>query len=189
MLNLSFGESEGSSSFPRIPGAPGFSPLKCSESDGHICQFPFILKGVVHWDCVQGREEKGWTRLEKVCNVKESSTIQEFGNERSFHKCTECPSSALSDHYLGFNLTNPGGSSRYGALDSREDCQSLCNLANGCNFFTFEEDLGDCYLKYGVGEKKSKSNTYFGHKKPQGGGDRISIIEWQRWQRLKFGRF
>ena len=49
--------------------------------------------------------------------------------------------------------------------------------------------LGDCYLKYGVGEKKSKSNTYFGHKKPQGGGDRISIIEWQRWQRLKFGRF
>jgi len=166
-----------SSSFPRIPGAPGFSPLKCSESDGHICQFPFILKGVVHWDCVQGREEKGWTRSEKVCNVKESSTIQEFGNERFFHECTECPSSALSDNYLGFNLTNPGGSSRYGTLDSREDCQSLCNLANGCNFFTFEEDLGDCYLKYGVGEKKSKSNTYFGHKKPQGGiGARIAPL-------------
>ena len=47
----------------------------------------------------------------------------------------------------------------------------LCDLVNGCNFFTFEEQLGDCYLKYGVGEKKSKSNTFFGHKKPQGGGN------------------
>ena len=127
---------------------------------------------MVHWDCIQGREEKGWTRSEQVCNVEESSAIQEFGNERRFHECTECPPSTLSHHYVGFNLTNPGGSSRYRELDSREDCQTLCDLANGCNFFTFEEELGDCYLKYGVGEKKSKSKTFFGRKKSLGCGNR-----------------
>ena len=127
---------------------------------------------MVHWDCVQGREEQGWTRSEQVCNVEESSAIQEFGSERHFHECTECPPSTLSHHYVGFNLTNPGGSSRYRKLDSRKDCQALCDLANGCNFFTFEEELGDCYLKYGVGEKKSKSKTFFGRKKSLGGGNR-----------------
>ena len=102
--------------------------------------------------------------------MKESATIQEFGNERFFHECTECPSSTtVSHHYLGFNLTNHGGSSRYGALDDREDCQRLCDLADGCNFFTFDKESGDCYLKYGVGEKLEEKKTYFGRKSPQEG--------------------
>ena len=103
--------------------------------------------------------------------MKESATIQEFGNERFFHECSECPSSSttVSHHYLGFNLTNHGGSSRYGALDDREDCQRLCDLANGCNFFTFDKESGDCYLKYGVGEKLEEKKAYFGRKSPQEG--------------------
>ena len=51
-----------------------------------------------------------------------------------------------------------------------EECQKLCQLADGCNFFNYggeaSETAQDCYLKYGLGRKKMgvKNRRVFGPK-------------------------
>ena len=51
-----------------------------------------------------------------------------------------------------------------------EECQKLCQLADGCNFFNYggeaSKEAQHCYLKYGLGRKKIgvKNRRVFGPK-------------------------
>ena len=150
---------------------PAYSPLKCSKDDNRkVCQFPFVLNNEVKWDCVDSRVEDGWTRQTKVCNVRLSGTIQQFQDLNGFKECGECSAYVQSGsvHFKGFGLANHGGKNSYARVDSKEDCQALCDLAEGCNFFNFEQNQRKCHLKYGVGEKAPGFGTQFGSKTPQG---------------------
>ena len=150
---------------------PSFSPLRCSTDDRRkVCQFPFILNGVVHWDCVEATAEDGWTRRAQVCNVKPSGRIQQFGDLREFQECGECSSSVQdgSVQFEGFGLANHRGTNHYSRVESIEECQQLCDLANGCNFFNYDRAQRKCSLKYGVGAKVPANSIYFGSKTVQG---------------------
>ena len=55
----------------------------------------------------------------------------------------------------------------YMGVASREDCRTLCKLAEDCNFFVHQSNEQKCSLKYGIGEKKKtdqRSNYVFGSK-------------------------
>ena len=148
---------------------PAYSPLKCSKDDNRkVCQFPFELNGEVKWDCIEATPDDGWTRKTKVCNVWSSGKIQKFRDLSGFEECGECSSSVRdgSVQFQGFGLTNLGGTNLYSRVDSKEECQRLCDLAEGCNFFNYE--LANCYLKYGVGVQASGHGRSFGSKTVQG---------------------
>ena len=150
---------------------PAYSPLKCSKDDNtKVCQFPFVLNGVVKWDCVEATQENGWDRKAQVCNVKSSGKIQKFRDLREFEECGECSSSVRdgSVQFVGFGLANHGATNLYTRVYSKEDCQTLCDLAKGCNFFNYELAQGNCYLKYGVGSQMPGDGTSFGSKTVQG---------------------
>ena len=49
-----------------------------------------------------------------------------------------------------------------------EECQILCDLTTGCNFFNYDTKLKWCFLKYGVGQEQAKTRRYFGQKSCQG---------------------
>ena len=143
---------------------PSFSPLKCSKRDKtKVCQFPFVFKGETKWDCVKGTQGP-------VCNVNDSEQIQTFEDTNNFHKCGECSPSVLSgsSHYKGCDLKNNGGESAYRGADSTEECQTLCDLTTGCNFFNYDTKLKWCFLKYGVGQEQAKTRRYFGQTSCQG---------------------
>ena len=151
---------------------PAYSPLKCSKDDNRkVCQFPFVHNGEVKWDCVEAKAEDGWTRRPaKVCNVKPSKIIQEFRDLSGFEECGECSPSVKNgvNHFQGFPLLNHAGVHFYSRLDSKDDCQTLCDLSRGCNFFNYDFTFKKCYLKYGVGIKVSSVGVYFGSKTVKG---------------------
>ena len=123
---------------------PAYSPLKCSKDDNtKVCQFPFVLNGVVKWDCVEATQENGWDRKAQVCNVKSSGQIQKFQDLSGFVECGECSSSVQDGlfKYQGFGLANLGGNNLYSRVNSKEDCQTLCDLEEGCNFFNYNQIL------------------------------------------------
>ena len=145
---------------------PAYSPLKCSKRESEkVCQFPFILNGEVKWDCVKDPKKGA-----QVCNVKESTEVQKFQDLTQFHECGECSPSVKNgvNHFKGFPLFNHIGSNRYSRVESKEECQTLCDLAKGCNFFNFDFALRRCHLKYGVGVKVAALHKYFGSKSKQG---------------------
>ena len=156
---------------------PAYSPLKCSKDDNSkVCQFPFVLNGVVKWDCVEATAEDGWTRKAKVCNVNPSRKIQKFQDLREFSECGECSSSIRngSVHFQGFGLANHRGTNSYARVETKEECQALCDKAMGCNFFNYNLAKKMCYLKYGVGGKVNFFGIYFGSKTVQGCFQKIS---------------
>jgi len=142
---------------------PSYSPLKCSKREkSKVCQFPIVFKGEVKWDCIE--ETAG-----SVCNVKPSSGLQVFQDARKFHECGECSSDVNSgfSHYNGFRLLNHGGKNYYKGLDTKDDCQVLCDLAGGCNFFNYNTESKSCFLKFGVGQRKNGPGIVFGKKVQQ----------------------
>ena len=131
----------------------------CARADsGKVCQFPFIINGKVKWDCVEVGAENSWNGTAQACNVKEFKEIQEFEDLSEFQECGECSPSVKdgSFHFERFRLANHGNYSR---VDSKEDCQTLCDLAEGCNFFVYEQTHVKCFLKYGVGKKSQQSRN------------------------------
>ena len=123
------------------------------------------------WDCVEVGADNGWNGTAQVCNVREFKEIQEFEDLSEFQECGECSPSVEdgSFHFEGFRLTNHGNNNNYSKVDSKEDCQTLCDLAEGCNFFDYEQTHKKCFLKYGVGEKVNRVETYFGFRSNPGG--------------------
>jgi hypothetical protein len=141
---------------------PGPAPYKCSKTSGKVCRFPFRLNEKMHWDCV----ERDGT---PVCNTKDSGYLQSFNNTLTFQPCTgcaDCPQEG--SYYGGFYLYNTAGNDDYFGVTSTEECQALCRLVTGCNFFTFfasDSAYNRCHLYYGVGEKffySPPTNSEFG---------------------------
>jgi len=149
---------------------PAYSPLRCSTHSHKVCQFPFILNGVVKWDCVEAGAKDRWVRKAHVCNVKESNDIQKFSNLEEFEECGECSPSLRHGniYFVGFGLANEGGTNVYSQIKSRPDCQILCDLAEGCNFFVFNPASQKCFLKFGIGEKMITSGIQFGIRTKKG---------------------
>ena len=152
----------------RIEVEPAYSPLKCSKRESEkVCQFPFILNGEIKWDCVKDPKKRA-----DVCNVKESKEIQRFQDLSKFQECGECSLSGSVDyglhHFQGFPLLNHAGVHFYSRLGSKDDCQTLCDLSRGCNFFNYDFTLAKCHLKYGVGVKVYAVGTYFGSRSKKG---------------------
>ena len=130
-----------------------------------MCQFPYKLRGRVMWDCVDAKDSRGSQR--KACNVKESSKIQSFQDISTFHACGECEESTVledGNNYGGFGLTNNNDHNYYGDIHTKEECQILCDITPGCNFFNYNGPQLACYLKYGIGESKSQIDVKFGFK-------------------------
>ena len=109
-----------------------------------------------------------------MCNVKPFGAIQTFQDTTDFHECGECSPKVHSGsfHFIGFPLLNHGDINLYKEVETKDDCQVLCNLANGCNFFNYNSDpiseYKGCYLKFGVGKKLNHPDIYFGEKKKRG---------------------
>ena len=167
-MSLYHPHSTGRNNYEGLNGPPSYSPLKCSKKDGRVCQFPYLLRGKVMWDCVNARNSRGfWV---DACNVKESSTIQSFQDPGTFHECGKCSSTILDDgnHYGGFGLANNNNHNYYGDIHTKEECQILCDITPGCNFFNYNRQQLLCYLKYGLGEKKNKMDVTMGYKSCRG---------------------
>ena len=159
----------GKESYEGLNGRPAYSPLKCSKEDGRVCHFPYLLRGKVMWDCVNAKDSKGHWR--DACNVKESSTIQSFQDTSTFHDCGKCEESTIledNNNYGGFGLTNNNGHNFYGDIYTTEECQILCDITPGCNFFNYNRQQKLCFLKYGLGEKKYRVDVKMGYKSCRG---------------------
>ena len=99
---------------------PSSYPLQCSAETGHICQFPFGLKGEteVRWSCVG---EKGEAKCSPGSNDATSSwttdnKLRFFNSPSNFHKCIDCNLSGIelpcNIHgvvFLGFPLATLEG--------------------------------------------------------------------------------
>ena len=71
-------------------------------------------------------------------------------------------------NYQGFPLKNYGGKNVY-SIVTADECQYLCEITNLCQYFNFIISTNSCYLKFGVGKKKSYPNDgAFGHKYSSG---------------------
>jgi hypothetical protein len=137
---------------------PAPAAYKCSNSTNKVCRFPFKLHGNLHWDCV----ERDGT---PVCNTKDSRDLQSFESTATFQPCAECASCLQEGTgYSGFYLFNTAGRNFYRGVISSEECQSLCQLVTGCNFFHYHKGLKGCYLHYGVGGEDTSSDHSFGPK-------------------------
>ena len=125
------------------------SHLQCS-SQGDVCQFPVNVSGVLHWKCI---DKEGV----KVCNTQDPQSpdeIQTFDNLDTFTACEKCDSAGCikaATGYSGFALKNKNNKHVYTEVESSDDCQQICQSAEGCNFFNFQNK--QCSLKYGVGKK------------------------------------
>ena len=76
-----------------------------------------------------------------------------------------CP--ARKHHRRGFKLYEVYKDTKYElAYDhlSLEDCQELCEITEGCFYFTFWETRNYCWLKWGMGAKTNKKYLDFGPK-------------------------
>ena len=154
---------KGQASYPGL-GAPRSSTLRCSSSSGVLCQFPVVVEGRSTWACLEGREGP-------VCSIEASDTITSFNSTESFQPCGECrwrgerPCIRQGIQFGGFHLLNHRGASNYWGLEGKEECQQLCQLAQGCNFFNFaiHPRRSRCTLKYGVGKAvRAEGDQYFG---------------------------
>jgi hypothetical protein len=134
---------------------PAPAPYKCSKTSGEVCRFPFRLHGNLYWDCV----ERDGT---PVCNTKDSwhtgpsgipeyQYLQSFDSTATFQPCTDCASC-------------PQEGTRYYGVTSSEECQALCQLVTGCNFFNYHKGSKVCGLLYGVGGKVASSEWSFSPK-------------------------
>jgi hypothetical protein len=103
-----------------------------------------------------------------VCNTRDSwdhPNLESFDSTATFQPCTDCASCLQNGTgYSGFSLGNTIGSSKYYGVTSSEECQALCGLVTGCNFFTYHKRGKKCGLSYGVGEKITGSDYSFGPK-------------------------
>ena len=163
------------------------SPLRCGLGEDQVCKFPFKLNGEVEWECVGGnnvtgnsvtgnslagnRTKNASERNATVCNVDQEGKpeLQEIVNKpaASLHVCKECDACISSRvKYEGYSLKRHNGNNVYSWVNTVEECQLLCQITKGCNFFNIDLASGNCWLKHGVGVKKTTGslNDNFGAK-------------------------
>ena len=151
------------------------SPLRCGgDGGGQVCKFPFKLDGEVTWGCVLGNKtNKATEREAMVCNTDQAGSLdlQEIVNkpDSSLQVCEECDRCTFSGvKYEGFGLKRHEGNNVYTWINTVEECQLLCQITEGCNFFNTDLGTGKCWLKHGVGVKKTSptgnTNENFGAK-------------------------
>ena len=75
---------------------------------------------------------------------------------------------ADDNHYTGFPLSNYNDKNFYKEIFSVEECQILCDITFGCNFFIYDRQQTACFLKYGLGTREKKIDVKFGFKSCQG---------------------
>ena len=77
-------------------------------------------------------------------------------------------------HYQGYPLRNYGAFNVYSQVTA-DECQYLCQISDLCQYFNYilktDANVGKvvtlydvCYLKFGVGKKKEKTDGAFGYK-------------------------
>jgi len=138
--------------------------FQCSAETGERCQFPFGVKGEdgVQWSCVG---EEGQAKCSPGSNDATSSwttdkKLRIFQSQSNFHNCVDCnlsgiqlPCPFFGVIYIGFPLGT------YAGVENWEECQLLCQMVDGCNFFNYGGQAfyqkQHCYLKYGLGRKKT----------------------------------
>ena len=131
---------------------PAPSPLRCSTTNPNtteFCQFPFKVNGNLQWDCV--RDPKG----NPVCSVNKMDglgRIPDFDTLDSFVPCLECDECIhFGEEHGGLPLMNHDNTNSYEGVSSKYECQTLCKLATGCNYFVFNSKEESCALLYGIG--------------------------------------
>ena len=67
--------------------------------------------------------------------------------------------------YEGYPLNNEDDDNYY-HLPTLDDCQKLCDVTEHCFYFNYNTWDSTCFLKYGMGIKKTAYNSqhYFGFK-------------------------
>ena len=63
----------------------------------------------------------------------------------------------INDHFWSLCISWP-------LIQTKEDCQILCDITPGCNFYNFDKQQFFCFLKYGVGDRKYKLDVEMGYK-------------------------
>ena len=90
-----------------------------------------------------------------MCSVNKMEglgRIPDFDSLDSFVPCLQCDNCAhFGEEHNGLPLTNHGNMNSYEGVSSTYECQTLCKLAAGCNFFVFNSKEDNCALLYGIG--------------------------------------
>ena len=149
--------------------------LRCSSEK--LCNLPFKFNGIYQFDCVDGGDGKTY------CNTDPNihTTVVDYRNISRLSECRPCDGKQNttkltfsiilfssgncpfnSTEHVGFPLKNQDGSNGYGSV-SLSECQKLCNFTNFCFFFNYDFKLRRCFLKVGVGKRKTnKVHMTFG---------------------------
>ena len=133
------------------------SILQCERNTDRVCRFPFRLAGETKWQCVA----KGGVPVCPVENPTENNQMLEYPDTSSsdFRPCGRCPDCIMDGvEYNGHGLTNRQDMNTYSGLE-KEECQQLCNITSGCNFFNYHTDQKNCFLKFGVGRIKTGGSS------------------------------
>ena len=151
--------------------------FQCSAKTGDRCQFPFGLKGEdgVQWSCVGEEGQCSPGSNDATSSWTTDKKLRIFKSQSNFHNCVDCnlseiqlPCFFFGVIYIGFSLNTYTGNNFSHSLhlqshndnlgvENWEECQLLCQLVDGCNFFNYGGGAFDqkqhCYLKYGLGRK------------------------------------
>ena len=156
---------------------PPSYPYQCSAETGVFCQFPYGLKveNTVHWNCQRRSGKCSPTLNDETASSTRDNKLRFFENRADFHECAACNWTQIPCFIPGIVFTGFVSSSYKGililtlatehlmiktslsGLEKWEDCQTLCQLVDTCNFFNYGGYKVDqrkrCYLKYGLGRK------------------------------------
>ena len=143
---------------------PRGSLLQCESGSNNVCRFPYKLAGVTIWRCV----ERDGTPVCPIADPTENNRMMEYADTRSkdFKPCGMCQAGCMMDkEFNGLGLTNHAKLNTYQGL-TVDECQKLCGVADGCNFFNYHTNSRKCFLKFGVGRVKGGASTHevFGPK-------------------------
>jgi len=138
---------------------PRGSLLQCERGSNKVCRFPYKLAGATTWRCV----ERDGTPVCPVADPTENNRMMEYADTTSqdFKPCGMCQDGCMmATEFNGLALTNHAGMNTYKGV-TKDECQKLCGVAEGCNFFNFHTKSLRCFLKFGVGRIKRGASTNF----------------------------
>ena len=138
---------------------PRGSLLQCERGSNKVCRFPYKLAGATTWRCV----ERDGNPVCPVANPTENNRMMEYADTTSqdFKPCGMCQAGCMmATEFNGLALTNHGGMNTYKGV-TKDECQKLCGVVEGCNFFNYHTNSSKCFLKFGVGRIKRGASTNF----------------------------
>ena len=136
---------------------PRSSVLQCERNTSNVCRFPYTLAGMVVWTCV----ERDGESVCPVANPAENNLMMHYPDTSStdFRPCGMCPNCTMTNMaFHGHGLTNHQGWNTYSGLDVVE-CEKLCGVTKGCNYYNHHTDKKKCFLKFGVGRIKTGGSS------------------------------